>query len=312
MSFAGEGASLPAGERILVTGSSGQVGRELLRTLAPLGKLVAPSRTDMDLANAHSVRDLVRRVRPRWIVNAGAYTAVDKAETESEIAYAVNAEAVAVMAEEALAVGAGVLHFSTDYVFDGTKREPYLEADATGPICVYGRTKLAGEQALGSSGVAHAIFRTSWVFGGEGKNFLLTVLRLARERNTLQIVADQHGAPTWSQDLARLAASFLGACETRSCGGDLREILNEIGGLYHACGSGSTTWHGFASQALAIARVREPSGKLAFVQPISTAEFPTPARRPANSRLNCSKLEDRMGWRMMDWRDSLARVMADL
>ena len=312
MSFAGEGASLPAGECMLLTGSTGQVGRELLRILAPLGKVVAPSRVDMDLANADSVRDLVRRVRPRWIINAGAYTAVDKAETESEIAYAVNAEAVAVMAEEALAMGAGVLHFSTDYVFDGTKPEPYLEEDATGPICVYGRTKLAGEQALGSSGVAHAIFRTSWVFGREGKNFLLTILGLARERDTLQIVEDQHGAPTWSQDLARMAARFLRACETRSCGGDLREALKEVGGLYHASGSGSTTWYGFASEALAMARAREPAEKFAAVQPTTTAEFPTPARRPANSRLNCSKLEDRTGWRMMDWRESLGKVMAEL
>lgn len=304
--------SLPAGACILLTGSTGQVGCELLRTLTPLGKVVAPSRAAMNLASADSVREMVRRLRPRWIVNAGAYTAVDRAEVEPEIANAVNAKAVAVMAEEALIVGASVLHLSTDYVFDGAKPDPYSEADETGPINVYGQTKLVGEQALRSSGASHAIFRTSWVYGGEGQNFFLTILRLAQERETLKIVADQQGAPTWSRDLANMVAHFLWTCEVRSGGGDLREVLNEMGGLYHASGSGYTTWCEFASEVVARASVREPSVRFAEIHPITTAEFPTLARRPLNSRLLCAKLEDRLGWKMMDWRESLGKVMAEL
>lgn len=312
MSFAEGVATLPAGERILLTGANGQVGRELLRTLRSLGDVVAPSRAEMDLADGDSVREMVRRVHPRWIVNAGAYTAVDKAESEPEIAHAVNGEAVAILAEEALAGGAGVLHFSTDYVFDGTKLEPYTEADRTGPLGVYGLTKLAGERALQTSGAGYAIFRTSWVYGSEGKNFLLTILRLARERERLKIVADQHGSPTWSRDLALMAKRFIAGCEGRLRGGDPREVLEEMGGLYHAAGSGYTTWYGFASDAVAMAKALEPSVRFADVEAITTAEFPTPARRPANSRLNCARLEDGTGWRMMDWRESLGKVMAEM
>jgi len=311
LSFA-EGAVLPTGRCILLTGATGQVGSELLRILSPLGRVIAPSRAEMDLASADTVRRMVRRVRPRWIVNAAAYTAVDKAETEPEIAYAVNADAVSAIAEEALAVGAGVLHFSTDYVFSGANPDPYTEADPTGPLSVYGRSKLAGEQALQSSGVGHVIFRTSWVYGETGKNFLLTILRLARDRQTLPVVADQHGSPTWSRDLARLVTHFLRRCEARSQGGDVSESLQEFGGLYHASGSGDTTWHGFASEALAVAKAREPSTSFAHLKPITTEEYPAPARRPSNSRLNCAKLENRLGWRMMDWQESLRTVMTEL
>ncbi len=310
MSFTG--AIVPTGQCILLTGATGQVGSELLKTLLPLGRVVAPSRTEMDLANADSVRQMVRRVRPRWIVNAGAYTAVDKAETEPEIAHAVNARAVAAMAEEALAVGAGILHFSTDYVFDGTNPNPYTEADPTSPINAYGRTKLAGEQALQSSGVGHAIFRTSWVYGVTGRNFLLTILRLSRERHSLPVVADQHGSPTWSRDLAKLSAHFLCMCEARSGGGDLAEALQEFGGLYHASGSGETTWYGLASEAVALAKEREPSTIFAHLRPITTEEFPAPAKRPANSRLSCVRLADRIGWNMMEWRNSLGMVIGEL
>lgn len=305
-------AALPKGERILLTGGGGQVGRELGLMLASLGEVVVPGRAEMDLSDAGSVRAAVRRVRPRWIVNAGAYTAVDKAESEPEVARAVNAVAVAVMAEEALALGAGVLHFSTDYVFDGAKPEPYTEEDATGAVNVYGRTKLEGEQALQNSDAGHAIFRTSWIFGSTGKNFVLTILKLAQDRDTLKIVADQHGSPTWSRDLAALTTRFISVCEQRSHGEDLREVMDDIGGLYHAAGSGYTTWHEFASEVLALAKRREPSVRLAELAPITTAEFPAAARRPANSRLSCARLEDRLGWTMMDWRESLGKVMAEL
>lgn len=305
---------LPRGERILLTGAGGQVGRELLATLGELGDVIAPTRMELDLLDAHSVRSAIRHIRPRWIINPAAYTAVDKAESEPEAAHAVNAAAVAVMAEEALAVGAGVLHFSTDYVFDGTKAQPYKEEDATGPQSVYGRTKLAGEQALAQSGAAHIIFRTSWVYGATGKNFLLTVLRLAREREEVKIVADQHGAPTWSRDLAKLTAHVLSQCERSAAerGGSLRTALEQRNGVYHACGAGETTWFGFAQEGIRLAQEFGGGAPYANLLPITTSEYPTPAQRPHNSRLNCDKLSEAFGWRMMDWRASVEVVMHEI
>lgn len=297
---------------ILLTGSSGQVGGELLKTLAPLGKIVAPPRTELDLADPLAVRDVVRSLRPRWIVNPAAYTAVDKAESEQDLAYAINCSAVKAIGEEAREIGAGVIHFSTDYVFDGTKSEPYREEDATGPMSVYGASKLAGEQALAASGAAHAIFRTSWVYGATGKNFLRTILRLAREREVVRIVADQHGAPTWSRDLARMATHVIARVESETAGKKLGEASIKWSGIYHAAGYGETTWHGFAAEAVRLAGEREPGTKFANIEAISTAEYPTPAKRPANSRLNCAKLAGTFGWRMMDWPESLREVMAEL
>jgi len=211
--------------RILLTGASGQVGGELLETLKPLGEVIAPARVEMDLANAASVREMIRSVGPRWIVNPGAYTEVDKAESEPELAYAINAEAVRAMGEEARAIGAGVIHFSTDYVFDGSANAPYRETDATGPVSVYGASKLAGEKALAESGAGFLVFRTSWVYGARGKNFLLTILKLARERETLRVVADQYGAPTWSRDLAKMTAEVIGQCEAKARGLELAEVF---------------------------------------------------------------------------------------
>ena len=307
-----ERSALPAGGRILLTGATGQVGFELLKTLEPLGEVITPSREEMDLANATSVREMIRSARPRWIVNPGAYTAVDKAESEQELAYAINAEAVKAIGEEARAIGAGVVHFSTDYVFDGSASEPYRETDPTGPVSVYGASKLAGESALAGSGAGHLIFRTSWVYAARGKNFLLTILKLARERERLRVVADQHGAPTWSRDLARMTADVLGRCEAAARGGEIAAVLAEAGGVYHAAGAGETTWHGFAAEAVRLMRERGLGVRLAEIDPIATSEYSTPARRPANSRMNCEKLAGRFGWRMMDWRDSLQQVMAEL
>ena len=300
------------GVRILLTGVTGQVGGELLRTLGPLGEVVAPPRVEMDLANQRSVRETIRAVKPRWIVNPGAYTAVDKAESEPELAYAINAEAVRAIGEEARAIGAGVIHFSTDYVFDGSGNTPYRETDATGPVSVYGASKLAGELDLAESGAGHAIFRTSWVYAARGKNFLLTILKLAREREKLRVVADQFGAPTWSRDLARLTAEVIGQCEGRARGGELAPVLAEVGGVYHAAGAGETTWYGFAAEAVQLQRERKPGVRFAELEAITTAEYPTPARRPANSRMNCEKLAERFGWKMMDWRESLQKVLAEV
>lgn len=288
------------------------MGGELVEVLKPLGEVIAPVRAEMDLANAVSVREMVRSVKPRWIVNPGAYTAVDKAESEPELAYAINAEAVQVIGEEARAIGAGVIHFSTDYVFDGSGNSPYRETDATVPVSVYGSSKLAGETALAESGAGHMIFRTSWVYGARGKNFLLAILKLAREREALRVVADQHGAPTWSRDLARMTADVIGQCETAARGRDLSDVLTDVGGIYHAAGTGETTWFGFAEEAVRLLREKEPAVRLATIEAITTAEYPTAARRPANSRMDCGKLRERFRWKMMDWRDSLREVLAEL
>ena len=301
-------------ERILVTGGSGQVGGEL-RSLAALGEVVAPSRAELDLSDEASVRAMVRQVKPRWIVNPGAYTAVDCAESEPELAYAVNATAVRVLGEEARSIGAAVVHFSTDYVFDGQGTAPYQETDAVNPTSVYGASKLAGEQELARSGAAHLIFRTSWVYGATGKNFLLTILKAARERDRLRVVADQHGAPTWSRDLARMTVHVIGECVRRSAFPGTREGLldavAQVGGVYHAAGAGETTWYGFATEAVRQQSERTPEVRLAAIDPIATAEYPTPARRPANSRLDCRKLQDAFGWSMMRWEDSLRAVLTE-
>jgi len=307
-------AGFPVRGPILVTGKNGQVGGELIKTLAPLGEVIAPTRETMELTDPESIRRTIRTVRPQWIVNPAAYTAVDKAESEPELAYAINAEAVKIIGEEARQIGAGVIHFSTDYVFDGTSPAPYIETDATRPVSVYGASKLAGELALAESGAACMIFRTSWVYGAEGKNFLRTILKLAEERERLCVVADQHGAPTWSRDLAEMTAHVIRRCEDKSLqsGEHPLKAFTKLNGVYHAAGSGETTWYEFAVEALRLQKEKKPEGKFAEIEAITTAEYPTPARRPANSRLNCGKLEDQLGWRMMDWRESLQRVFGEL
>jgi dTDP-4-dehydrorhamnose reductase len=298
--------------RLLVTGASGQVGGALLRTLAPLGEVIAPGRAEMDLADADSIRHTMREVQPRWVVNAGAYTAVDKAESEPEIAQAINAMAPGVFGEEAKKIGAAVIHFSTDYVFDGEKSTPYVETDATAPLNAYGRTKLQGERALAASGAAHLIFRTSWVYGATGKNFLRSILRMAREREVLRIVADQYGAPTWSEELARMTARVIAQLETTVKGGSFENTASALSGVYHAAGAGETTWFGFAQAIVEEMRLLDRDAKLAQVEPIATSEYPTPAQRPKNSRLDCGKLEQTFGWRMPEWRESARRVVAQL
>lgn len=307
-------AASTANFRILITGECGQVGEALIRTLAPYGEIVAPTLAAFDLTDTEAIRRLMREVRPRWVVNAAAHTAVDKAESEPDLAFAINATAPRILAEEAKDIGAVVVHYSTDYIFDGSKPTPYVESDPANPLNVYGRSKLAGEMALSASGAAYFTFRTSWVYGATGNNFVRSMLRLAREREHLRIVADQHGGPTWSFELARLTADVIGQmerlAEQKAC--SLSEAVLPLSGVYHATGSGETTWYGFAAQAIAELQKHEPGTKLASVEPIPTSEYPTPAKRPLNSMLDCSKLARVFGWRMPDWRDSLSLVVAEL
>ncbi|MFL6675631.1 MAG: dTDP-4-dehydrorhamnose reductase [Massilia sp.] len=280
--------------KILLAGRSGQVGYELERCLQELGEVVAPDRARMDLSDPGQVRSVLRAVRPNLIVNAAAYTAVDRAESEPAIAHRINAEAPAVMAEEARALGAAMVHFSTDYVFDGSKQGAYVETDAPAPLNVYGRTKLLGEQAVAAAGIAHLVLRTSWVYGMRGHNFLLTMLRLAAQRGEVRVVADQHGAPTWSRTVAQTTAHLLALAQAGGAGWWL-----ENSGTYHLACQGSTTWSGFA-EAIMAAR-----GTGCRVTPISTEEYPTPATRPRNSQLDSSRLIAR-GCHIPDWREALA------
>ena len=298
--------------RVLLTGASGQVGWEVQRLLTGVAEVVAPTREEMDMSRPETVRAMIRSVQPRWIVNPAAYTAVDKAESEPALAFAVNAEAVRAIGEGARAVGAGVVQFSTDYVFDGAAERAYREEDATRPMGVYGASKLAGERALDESGAGQVTLRTSWVYGARGRNFLLTILKLARERESLRVVSDQHGAPTWSRDLAGLVAHAIARVEKAAGGGKIDAALREVGGIYHASGAGETTWHGFATEAVRMAAEREPGVRFARIEAIPSSEYPTPARRPENSLLDCTRLEERWGWRMMEWRASLAQVVAEL
>lgn len=285
---------------ILLFGKDGQVGFELQRALAPLGELAAFSRQGADLADAGGIARLIGERRPKVVVNAAAYTAVDRAEEDETTARLVNRDAVASMAEACRAHGALLVHYSTDYVFDGTKDAPYLEDDATNPLGVYGRTKLEGEEAVRASGADHLIFRTSWVYGRRGRNFAATMLRLARERDELHVVADQIGAPT----SAELIADVTALCLARRSAG--------TGGTYHLAAAGETSWHGYARHVIAAAA---QSGGLRMgpdaVHAIATKDFPTPARRPANSRLDTRRLESGFGLVMPDWRHHLDRMLGE-
>jgi dTDP-4-dehydrorhamnose reductase len=292
------------GLRILVTGRDGQVGRELARLLGGLGEVTATGRAELDLASDDSICSAVRDVRPQLIVNAAAYTAVDKAESEPDFARRINVEAVATLAAEAKAVGAAMVHYSTDYVFDGEKATPYVEDDGTNPLSVYGRSKLGGEQALAAAGIPYLILRTSWVYGGEGKNFLLTILRLTAERPELRIVDDQIGAPTWSRDIAATTATI--AERWRQSG-----FAAAKSGVYHMTAAGRTSWYGFAEEAIRLRRLSKSAEgmQLARLTPISSAEYPTPAARPKNSQLDCWKLAREFDCRLPDWKVSVAEVV---
>lgn len=289
--------------RVLLLGGDGQVGHELCRSLAALGELVVTTRSGrlavdgsacetLDLAQADAIEPLLRRVRPDRVVNATAYTAVDRAESERELAFAVNAQAPARLAELCAADGIGLIHYSTDYVFDGNGTRPYLESDPTGPLSVYGESKLAGEEAIRASGAAHLILRTAWVYATHGHNFLRTMLRLGAERDELRVVADQHGSPTPAWLLADAAAAVL------------RQGIVEPG-VRHIVAGGQTSWHGFAEAIFDEALLRGLIGRRPQVLPITTADYPTPARRPNYSVLDSSRLQAEYGLSIPQWRDAL-------
>ena len=284
---------------ILLTGVTGQVGSELRGLLSTLDSVVAVDRKTMDLARSDSIVEVMRAVQPSLVVNPAAYTAVDLAESNPELAMAVNAIAPGIIAEEAKRLRAGLVHFSTDYVFDGRKLDPYVESDAPNPLNVYGRTKLAGEKAIAEVGGRYLILRTGWVYAARGKNFLNTMRKLARERTEIRVVDDQRGAPTSARALSEATTSMLGQVASRDW----------PTGLYHATCAGETTWFGFA-QAIMEAGL-EPSANRPALIPISSAEYPTPARRPANSVLSNVKLGEVFGIRLPTWRKALTGCLLE-
>ncbi|UVE66304.1 dTDP-4-dehydrorhamnose reductase [Burkholderia pyrrocinia] len=288
---------------ILVTGVSGQVGFELLRSLQGLGRVVACDRSMLDLSDLERVRGVVRTLKPSIIVNPAAYTAVDKAETDVDAARRLNAEVPRVFAEEAARTGAALVHYSTDYVFDGTKEGAYVETDPTNPQNVYGLTKLEGEQAVAATGCAHLILRTSWVYGRRGKNFLLTMLKLGSERPELRVVADQIGAPTWSKTIATATSHIV----AQALAADGSDWWARHSGVYHFTSAGATSWHGFAEAIFANA-MGERAPK---VVPIPASDYPVPAKRPSNSRLSHDKLTEAFGLRLPDWADALKLCLSE-
>lgn len=292
--------------KILLFGRSGQVGWELQRSLAPLGELLPLSSTSLglcgDLRNTAGIAETSRDFSPDVIVNAAAHTAVDKAESEPELAEALNTRGPEALARAALGCGALLVHYSTDYVFDGSGTRPWIETDATGPLSVYGKTKLAGELAIQRSGCRHLIFRTSWVYAAKGKNFAKTILKLAAEREKLSVIADQIGAPTGADLLADVTAHAI------------RQALddNSLSGIYHLCGGGETSWHGYAKFACDFARQAGLDLKVKTIEPVPSSAFPTPARRPLNSRLDTSKLRSAFDLRLPDWQDGVARMLREI
>jgi len=293
--------------KILLLGKNGQVGWELQRSLAPLGELIALDRHQADglngdLSNPEALRATIRQVQPDVIVNAAAYTAVDKAESETELADRVNGIAAGVMAEEAAASGAWLVHYSTDYVFNGQGTAAWRETDAVAPVNHYGSSKLAGERAITASGCKHLIFRTSWVYGARGNNFAKTMLRLASDRETLSVVADQIGAPTGADLIADVTAQAL------------RQALQhpELAGLYHLAAAGEVSWHGYASEVIAFAKANGESLAVKAIEPVETTAYPTPAHRPLNSRLDTQKLRATFSLHLPDWQSGVTRMLREI
>jgi dTDP-4-dehydrorhamnose reductase len=303
--------------KILLTGKTGQIGRELLLSLPRVGEVVALDREQLNLANPEDIRQVIRKVRPNLIVNAAAYTAVDQAEKEEALSHAINGDALALMAEEAKNIHASLVHYSTDYVFDGLKNSPYEETDPPNPVSVYGKTKLAGEQAIRDSGVPHLIFRTAWVYSTSGRNFLLAILRLASQREELRIVHDQVGAPTWCREIANATTQILASLAWSR---GIANSLADVSGTYHMTAGGSASWYDFAEAILHNAsKASANTSWLAAatngrpliargIAPITTAEYPTPAHRPAYSVLSNSLLAKTFRVHLPEWHTSLDEV----
>lgn len=290
---------------ILLTGSGGQVGAELVTALAPLGRVIACDRNALDLADPDAIVAKMREVCPAVVINAAAYTAVDRAESEPALAMAVNGTAPGILGEEAARLNALLIHYSTDYVFDGAKHGAYAEDDTPNPLNVYGRTKLAGERAIQASRADHLILRTSWVYGARGNNFLVTMLRLAAERDELKVVDDQFGAPTWCRDIAQATHAMLSSVRgIGSASGDALRDVGDVKGIYHLSAAGSATWYDFAAALLASAPVSTAKPKPRLV-PIPASEYPAAAARPRNSVLSHDKLHRTFGIEMPHWRASL-------
>lgn len=298
--------------KILLIGANGQIGYELARQLPSLGEVTALDRTHMDLTDPDQVRAVIRYHQPQLLINAAACTAVDQAESEPELAMRINAEAPAVMAQEAQALGAGMIHYSTDYVFDGSKDGSYEEDDATNPLNVYGRSKLAGELAVATACEAHWIFRTSWVYGVHGNNFLKTMMRLMQEREQLAIVADQIGAPTWARLISQTTGDILRQAD--AAGRDLLEQITSTAGIYHLSAQGCTSWYDYACHIVEQMRALNMPVSVApgSITAISSDEFAAPALRPLNSRLALGKIQDIFGVTMAPWKDSVTQCICDL
>ena len=296
-------------KKILLTGVNGQVGHAL-KTKFINDELIALSREQLDLTKMHDIKRVVREIKPDLIINPAAYTAVDKAESEPELAFAINATAAQVLAEEAARLGASLIHFSTDYVYDGAKKTPYIENDAVNPVSSYAKSKLAGEDAIRVVGLPHLILRTSWVYGAYGKNFLKTIIRLAAERDSLRIVGDQFGAPTSSESIANGVVQLVNTWQV--------EQANESG-VYHFTNAGETSWHGFSCEIVneynrlaAIKTWPALKASIESIAAITTADYPTPAARPANSRLDNAKLKQVFDVELPSWQQSLQQVMQSL
>ncbi len=295
--------------KILLFGKNGQVGWELQRALAPLGELIALDRQASDglcgdLTNLAGIAETINRIKPDVIVNAAAHTAVDKAESEPELAHTINAWACDVMAKAAYRLGAWLIHYSTDYVFDGSGEQPWQETDLTGPLGIYGATKLAGEQLIQQSNCLHIILRTSWVYGARGNNFAKTMLRLAQERDSLKVINDQIGSPTGAELLADVTAHIIRIALQKS----------EVSGIYHLVAAGETSWHSYASFVLDYVRSTGVELKVSAsdIHPVPTSAFPTPAKRPHNSRLNTTKLENTFNLTMPSWQNGVTRMLAEI
>lgn len=296
--------------KVLLLGKNGQVGWELQRSLSPLCEVLALDRHSTahcgDLSQPERVAQTVRDYRPDVIVNAAAHTAVDKAESEPDVARCLNATAPAALAQAAAEIGAWLVHYSTDYVFNGQGELPWQEGDATGPLSVYGQTKLEGEQAIAASGCQHLIFRTSWVYAARGGNFAKTMLRLAGERERLTVIDDQHGAPTGADLIADVTAHAIRQVMANSA--------PTLSGIYHLVASGETTWHGYASHVIAQARALQPAQalKVSDIAPVPTSAFPTPAQRPLNSRLSTHKLQHAFGLVLPPWQQGVNRMLSEI